>query len=389
MQTPGLTGLVFGTVGRTSGWLVRKPALPVDKPMSAHREPHVSVCIPAYNAGQTLRATLDSILAQSYSEIEIVVSDNHSTDDTRKVIEAYAAKGVRYCAPPAPPTWAADLPSFIGAYLNADFVLSQGRGEFLCLFHADDLYHRAMVEKQVAALQADRHAGAVFTAYRCIGEQGQPVVAPRGMAQIPREFGGGGVFSFAEVFNGVMKYGNFLPTPSVMLRRSVREEVGDFDEQRFRTSADLDMWFRIARHCGVALIAEPLLNYRISRRQFGSQYNHLRTVPSDYLSVMDHYLDQPGVSESLDRDAVRFYALQRAADELFCARHLLLLKRPAEAEHRLRRALSPEHWISALHRPARMLSLLSGFGLYAASRVGLGALAARELDQLAARRARQ
>jgi len=357
--------------------------------MTTSRRPHVSICIPAYNAAGTLVATLDSILAQDYPAIDVVVSDNHSNDDTRKVIEAYATKGVRYCSPPTPPTWSANLPSFIGAYVNSNFVLSQGCGDFLCLFHADDLYDPTIVRKQVAALQADRRAGAVFTAYRCVGEQGQPVPAPTGTAQIPREFRDRRAFSFAELFNGVLRHGNFLATPSVMLRRSVRETIGDFDEQRFRTSADLDMWFRIARCRGVALLAEPLLNYRISKRQFGSQYNDLRTVPGDFLLVMDHYLSQPGVRDVLDRKALRFYALQRSADELFCARHLLLQRRTAEAETRLRAALNHQHWRTALRRPARIRSLVAGLVLYTATRIGLGTSAAERLDQVTQWRSRR
>lgn len=107
--------------------------------------PLVSVCIPAYNSEDTLGKALEAVLAQDYPLLDVVVSDNHSTDHTRAVVEQYAERGVRYCTPGTRPEWAANLPSYIGAYSNANFVLSQGRGEYLCLFHSDDLYEPSIV----------------------------------------------------------------------------------------------------------------------------------------------------------------------------------------------------------------------------------------------------
>ncbi len=61
--------------------------------------PFVTICVPARNAEHTLRRTLDSILAQDYSNFEVIVSDNLSGDRTASVIQEYAKQGVRYCTP--------------------------------------------------------------------------------------------------------------------------------------------------------------------------------------------------------------------------------------------------------------------------------------------------
>ena len=80
-----------------------------DKPMADNIAPLVSICIPAYNAEKTLKTTLNSLLSQEYSNYEIVVSDNHSTDATEKVIVSFSGENVRYCKPSHRPEWLANM----------------------------------------------------------------------------------------------------------------------------------------------------------------------------------------------------------------------------------------------------------------------------------------
>jgi glycosyltransferase involved in cell wall biosynthesis len=235
--------------------------------------PLVSVCIPAYNAELTLAETLDSILAQDYPNLDIVVSDNQSTDGTKTIIQNYAEHGVRYCTPGKRPEWAVNLPSYVGAYINSNFVMSQARGEYLCLFHSDDLYEPSIVRQQAEIMQAYPNVGAVFTRMRMIGDDGHPI--KMGLSKLPKMLHEHPIFDFATLLNETLNLFNFLPTPSVMLRRSTIERIGGFDERQFFTSSDLEMWLRIAyQGYEIAFIDQPLLNYRISQRQFGEQYNY-------------------------------------------------------------------------------------------------------------------
>jgi glycosyltransferase involved in cell wall biosynthesis len=87
--------------------------------------PLVSICIPAYNTEKTIQTTPDSIVCQDYTHYEIVVSDNHSTDLIAEIVRSQADRGVRYCMPPDRADWAAGMLAYIGAYVNANFVLSR------------------------------------------------------------------------------------------------------------------------------------------------------------------------------------------------------------------------------------------------------------------------
>ncbi len=342
--------------------------------------PLVSVCIPAYNASGTLRQTLDSVLAQRYPNIEVIVSDNHSTDTTEQVIRSYAERNVQYCRPDPPPEWQLGSPSYIGIYVNANFVSKQGQGEYICLFHSDDIYDPAIVQELVELMQANPKAGAAFTMRRTIGKDGQLI--RMGAPQLPPELRGQQWFDFATLFNAVLTHGNFLATPSVILRRSVLEAVGDFVEQEFRTSADLEMWLRIAQKHPIGVIDKPLLSYRVSQSHASYRYNHLRTTQADFFTVIDYFLAQPALRRQATPEALASYEFQRSKDQIDCATNMLLHGRVDEATELLRSATQRGHFATAVRRRSKRLAyLFFGVGLLASSKVGLGPQAARLLHK--------
>ena len=336
--------------------------------------PLVSVCIPAFNSETTLGETLDAVLAQDYPRLDVVVSDNQSTDHTKTIVQQYAERGVRYCwHSEGRQSWAATMPNYIGGFANWNFVLSQGRGDYLCLFHSDDLYEPSIVRQQVEVMQAHPQVGAVFTRARTIGEDSHPI--RMGASTLPNELRGRPTLDFPTLLNAVLAHSNFLPTPSVMLRRSVVEQVGGFDERHFLTSADLEMWLRIARQgYEIAIIDQPLLKYRISQRQFGGQYNKLRTTLADIFGVLDHYLSQPEVRAMVLPQSLALYELQRAADQVLCTMNLLAQDKVAKACAMLQQAMQARYFFTALKRPRLLARLVVGACFWVSTRLGLGTL---------------
>jgi glycosyltransferase involved in cell wall biosynthesis len=339
--------------------------------------PLVSVCIPAYNSESTLGETLEAVLAQDYPRLDVVVSDNQSTDGTKAIVQRYADHGVRYCWHAAGrPSWAVAMPNYIGGYANWDFVLSQGHGEYLCLFHSDDLYEPTIVREQVDVMRAHPNVAAVFTRSRMIDENGHPIKL--GLSNFPDELRGYPTFDFATLLNMTLIHHNFLPPSSVMLRRSVVDNMQGFDERHFLTSADLEMWLRIAQQgYEIAFIDQPLVKYRISQRQFGSQYNKLRTNTADFFSVLDHFLRQPAVQTLVKVGHLKIYELQRAADQVLCAMNLLTQGRIPEALAMLNLAIRVKYFIIAYRRPRLLARLVVGFCFWISAHLGFGILAGR------------
>lgn len=344
--------------------------------------PLVSICIPAYNAESTIAETLDTVLAQDYPSLDIVVSDNQSTDNTKAIVQQYLAHGVRYVYhSEGRPDWAAKMPKYIGGFANWNYVLSQGHGDYLCLFHSDDLYEPSIVREQISVMRENPQVGAVFTQARRIDEDSRPI--RMGITKFPKELKGQWKFDFPSLLNAICAYGNFFFTPSVMLRRSVMNEVGGFNERRFLTSADLDMWLRIAREgYQIAVIDEPLLRYRISQKQFGSQYNKLRTSLADYFMVVEQYLRQPDVNKLVKAPAFSVYKMHRAADQIGCAINFFVKGQAGEAKTNLLQALKCAYIMAAFKRPRYLALFGAGCILLYSSYLGLGTFSGQQIYKL-------
>ena len=99
--------------------------------MNSDNYPHVTVCIPAYNAAKTISRTIDSILTQDYPNYDVLVSDNFSSDDTFRIVESYKERCVCCFLNPDQKTW--------NASENFNHALSLASGPLIALYHADDL----------------------------------------------------------------------------------------------------------------------------------------------------------------------------------------------------------------------------------------------------------
>ncbi len=117
------------------------------------KEPLVSVCVPTYNKARYLRKSLDSIINQTYGNLEIIVSDNPSTDNTEEMVKSFTDERMKYYR----------NPTNIGCYNNYNRCLKVATGEFVAFYHSDDIYELSIVEKEVESLQNHTDVAAVFT----------------------------------------------------------------------------------------------------------------------------------------------------------------------------------------------------------------------------------
>ena len=113
-------------------------------------EPRVSVLIPCYNAGQYLAAALESVLAQTYQNFEIIVVDDGSVDDSAAVAARYPQ--VRYI-----------YHAHSGISATRNRAISEARGEFVVFLDADDLWVPEKLEKQVVYLDSHPECQLVYT----------------------------------------------------------------------------------------------------------------------------------------------------------------------------------------------------------------------------------
>jgi len=170
----------------------------------------VSICIPTYNQAGYIRAALESALAQTLGDIEVVVSDNHSTDGTREYLESVGDARVRVVRPNR----------HVSASENFEFCSAAARGEYMSILCSDDLLTPAYAETMAGILDAHPNVAFAYSAIGWIDENG----SPRG---VERHLGGSFLHKGTDELRRFLK-GAGCNFPTVMIRRTAYEAVGGY-----------------------------------------------------------------------------------------------------------------------------------------------------------------
>jgi glycosyltransferase involved in cell wall biosynthesis len=305
--------------------------MPIAKSM-----PLVSIVVPVFNGERFLRESLDSIVGQTYSWLEILVMDDASTDKTPEIVASYGDR-LQY-----------HRQSYTrGIYGNANDGIALAQGEFIAVYHGDDVYHPEIVEREVAFLQRYPEAGAVFCSEIFMDVQGREF----GRLTLPPAARGNRPLPYSIVLNSLLTYKNSLfCCPTSMVRAAVHCDVGVYRDEVFRNTSDLDMWLRIARKYNVGVLEEHLLCYRRGHGSSSERYHRLRTDPERFFTIMDLYLAD-GDRTLATQGALAAYEAHRAEDNLKRAASYYILDRRAEGQAVLRQ-VSP-HRILASPRVRR------------------------------------
>lgn len=218
--------------------------------------PRVSVVIPCYNAAGTLGETLDSILSQSFADLEVIVVDDGSDDDPRAVVDARPDARLRYHR--IARSGAPSRPRNVG--------VADARGDVVFFCDADDVMLPGKIERQLGILDGRAHVGMVFTDFEIIDHAGKVVVPSflarfqtlRWVARDGTREGGG--YDRDRMLRGLHR-ANFVGMSSVAIRRSVLDETGGFDES-LDSSEDFDLWLRVATATDCLHLDEVLHQYR-------------------------------------------------------------------------------------------------------------------------------
>jgi len=206
--------------------------------------PAVSVCIPAYNHGRFLADTLKSALDQSFADMEIIVSDNRSSDHTQEVVMAIVERDarVRYVL----------APEHLGMQGNFNRCLELARGRYIKFLCADDMLEPRCVERMLAAFRDERTA-LVGCARRILPEDG-------GSGRVLGYAAGDVTSSGTEAIHRCFFRGNLIGEPTAVMFR--RADAKDGFRAQYQQLVDLDMWFRLLEKGRFTFLAEALCSIR-------------------------------------------------------------------------------------------------------------------------------
>jgi len=331
--------------------------------MTLKSVPLVSICIPAYNAEKTIVRTIQSIINQTYSNLEIIICDNASLDNTLEIIKCFDDKRINIYS----------NETNIGAENNWSKCIEIAHGKYIAIYHSDDLYHPTIVEEQLRVLENNPQVGAVFTNAYHIDDNGK-VCGQGKLAVKPLKNEDSNIYSFDEIFPLILRYGNFLICPSVMARADIYKELAPFHYDQFKTSADLDMWLRISKRSQISIINKPLMSYRISRNQGGFAYQYLRTDEANFIKVIDFYLACCAGNLKIPGYSLRYYELYKSSDKFFRSMNFLIKGDSMNAKRLLNDVLflnlknlsNLDHFPLVLKALFALIMVYAGLGKYAA-----------------------
>ena len=199
--------------------------------------PKVSVIIPVYNGMNYLAEAVESVFAQTYPEIEVLVIDDGSTDETWSLIQSYGAciRGLR------------KPNGGVASALNLG--IQNAAGQYIAWLSHDDVFLPQKIERQVALLQASPQFQGCYTDFWVMDARGI-ILRKESTPWYPRERAIWALFGHMYI-NG----------STTLIEKRCFESVGLFEE-RFRHTQDVDLWVRFLECFEFARLSEPLLKSR-------------------------------------------------------------------------------------------------------------------------------
>lgn len=265
----------------------------------------VSVVVPTYNRAYCLAETITSVLSQTHEDVEILLVDDGSTDNTRTLVESLWSREPRL-------RYLHQINRGVSAARN--FGLSQARGDYIAFLDSDDVWLPWKLEAQLACLAAFPDAGMIWTDMLAVDPAGRVLSSMylRLMYDAYRWFAPEQLFSvttpfaalmpdapeplhrapvrFGDIFSPMLM-GNLVHTSTVLLRRERYEHVKRFDES-MKTGEDYDFHLRTSRAGPVAFLETASIRYQcgrpdqLSRSELGVQ------IARNFLSTIERAIER-------------------------------------------------------------------------------------------------
>jgi glycosyltransferase involved in cell wall biosynthesis len=216
--------------------------------------PLVSILLPTHNRPDYFEIALKSALAQTYSNIEIIVSDNGTNDETARRIEPYlqAFNHIHYFRRPA-----------MSPVDNWDRCFELSKGEYINYLMDDDVFLPDKITRMMACFLANPKVGIVTSFRELIDDQGR---------QIPNLLGTERLFSQDTLLKG-SEFGRFMlvngsnvigePTTAMIKRKDIPHGFGYFGGVRYKLMTDVATWLSILAHSDCIYLTNPLSYFRI------------------------------------------------------------------------------------------------------------------------------
>lgn len=260
--------------------------------------PLISVIITAYNYGDTLAAAIESVLGQAYSNLEVLILDNASSDGTPGIAAQYVHDArVRYIRHPVN----------IGMIPNHNAGLGLARGQYLCFLSADDIMMPGYLDRAFGYLRDHPDIDIAYSAVYFINAGGK--FTGYRDHEFYAAYNGG-----RNEFAGLLSMWAYMCLPSMLVRRDIYERYGGFDENIY--GADYEIIVRwAAAGLRFAYVPEPWVAFRLHPQQHSGKERFSKTglQARDHFTIIERYVTEGraeqlrGYEHSIARQCVHLY----------------------------------------------------------------------------------
>lgn len=207
----------------------------------------VSVILPVYNRSFTINRAIDSVLNQSYGDIELIIVDDASDDNTVELIKQYNDKRIVLI----------QGKSRGGAAKARNIGIKIAKGKYIAFQDSDDEWMPCKLEKQLSYMKR-QNCQVSFTPYRLIGES--TLIVPYHYSHMDNS-----------MISTALKKGNIIGTPTLVMEKEVIDNVGVFDES-MSAWEDYELIIRIAKKYSIGCVKEILLDAYRQKKCISNNY---------------------------------------------------------------------------------------------------------------------
>jgi glycosyltransferase involved in cell wall biosynthesis len=248
--------------------------------------PLISVIMASYNHEAFVAKTIESVLAQTYNNLELIITDDGSADRTVEVIRKFTDPRIKLFV----------FEKNQGACAATNHCIQNTQGEYIAVINSDDFWHEDKLRLQLDTFNKHPDLGAVFSSAQFVDEQNAPMTR--------------GLPADAEIFSQKNRTrgewlrrffydGNCLCHPSILIKAECYKVLGLYDN-RFRQLPDFDMWIKLLKKYDIQILENKLLYFRQLRggknTSAPSSATNIRTINELYL-IAYNFFDNISVAD--------------------------------------------------------------------------------------------